>query len=182
MKDLFEILIENNIDEETAYNIVEKFTLNDVKNVVSHLIPALRAKAPENITPKMKRQKAIMQVLNANKADYLARIGNIQGKGNYIKHLGIPELKSVAKAYKRVSDSCYNDILDSVHYYLCETENNPINFEKEKMAREINKMMQDGSLENVRQTKDGSTVIGTDTQLVNKLNNMKKRAKELKKG
>ena len=174
MKDLFEILLENSVDEETAYNIVEK--ANIVKETIVKILGPKEETKPNK---KAQRHLAIMKVLNDKKPQYLKNISKIQGRGNYPKYLNIPELTKVVREYKNVSDSCYKDVLDLVHYYLCEAENEPINFEKEKMAREINKMMQDGSLEDVHQTADGSAVMGTNIEKINKLNAMKKRAMEL---
>ena len=92
----------------------------------------------------------------------------------------------------QVSEECFNDIIRIVEKLITEADNEnnnensegndePANLEAHKIRKEINDYFKSGALDNIKQTADGSAVMGTDHNLVNRLNYLKKRINEINK-
>lgn len=89
-----------------------------------------------------------------------------------------------------VSEECFDAILNIIKKYINESNNDnensegndePANLEAHKIRKEINGYFKSGALDNIKQTADGSAVMGTDYNLVNRLNYLKKRINEINK-
>lgn len=78
-----------------------------------------------------------------------------------------------------MSEFCIEDILQRIGDFLfekAEEDAKMINFEKERIAKQVNNMMKSGDTDKVRQTSTGE-IVG-DPEVVKKLNDLKAKLRK----
>ena len=80
----------------------------------------------------------------------------------------------------KFSSTCMEDILQRIGDFLFEKaqeDNKVVNFEREKIAKQVNDMMKSGETDKVKQTATGGVIGNPET--VAKLNALKARLNEI---